>query len=163
MKINNNNFLPVSLIFALLFSFATGAFASEQLEGRVVGVHDGDTLTLLLPEKKTIKIRLAQIDAPESKQAFGQVSRQSLAGMTFNKSVVIEKETTDRYGRTVGTVYVDGLDVNKEQVKNGMAWAYRKYLHDDSIIAMEESAKEGKLGLWADPNPVPPWQFRRAK
>lgn len=135
---------------------------SETLEGLVVSVHDGDTVTLLVSGNNQVKIRLAQIDAPESAQAFGQKSRQALAGMVFNKNVKIEKETVDKYGRTVGTIFVGAIDVNREQIKQGMAWAYRQYLHDQSLLQEEEKAKESKIGLWSDPNPIPPWEYRHS-
>ena len=142
----------------LFFSFAVGA--NEILEGRVVGVHDGDTVTLLISGSHQIKVRLAQIDAPELDQAFGQQSKHSLSAMVFNKTIKVEKETTDKYGRTVGTLLVDGLDANKEQVKLGMAWVYRKYLHDQSLLSIEQTARQSKVGLWADGNPMAPWDYR---
>lgn len=150
-------FLAVLLLGLLLNGFPVGA---ETLEGRVVGVHDGDTVTLLTTEKRQFKIRLAQIDAPESRQAFGQRSKQSLSDLVFNKTIRVEKETTDKYGRLVGTLYVDGLDVNREQVHRGMAWAYRQYLHDPSLIEVEAEARKARTGLWADANPMPPWEYR---
>ena len=142
----------------LFFSFAVGA--NEILEGRVVGVHDGDTVTLLISGNHQIKVRLAQIDAPELDQAFGQQSKHSLSAMVFNKTSKVEKETIDKYGRTVGTLLVDGLDANKEQVKLGMAWVYRKYLHDQSLLSIEQTARQSKVGLWADGNPMAPWDYR---
>lgn len=145
-------------IFFLIFSFPIGA--TETLEGRVVGVHDGDTVTLLLEGNHQIKVRLAQIDAPELDQAFGQQSKQSLSEMVFNKTIKVEKETIDKYGRTVGTLFVYDLDANKEQIKRGMAWVYRKYLHDQSLLSLEEAARQAKLGLWADANPMAPWDYR---
>lgn len=146
----------------LLFLFlSSSVYSSNRIDGRVVGVYDGDTITLLTAENKTLKIRLAQIDAPESKQAFGQKSKQSLSQMVFNKQVSIEKENIDRYGRIIGTVFVDGEDVNKNQVINGMAWVYRGYFHDKTLIQIEENARQMKTGLWSDPNPVPPWDYRR--
>jgi endonuclease YncB( thermonuclease family) len=130
------------------------------LEGRVIGVHDGDTVTLLISGNHQIKVRLAQIDAPELDQAFGQQSKRSLSAIVFNKTIKVEKETTDKYGRTVGTLLVDGLDANKEQVKLGMAWVYRKYLHDQSLMSLEETARQSKVGLWTDGNPMAPWDYR---
>jgi endonuclease YncB( thermonuclease family) len=120
------------------------------LEGRVVGVHDGDTVTLLVAGHQQVKIRLAQIDAPESNQAFGQRSRQSLSDMVFNKNIRVEKETIDKYGRRVGTLFVGGLDANCEQIKRGMAWTYRKYLHDQSLPQVEEKARLAKVGYRKD-------------
>ncbi len=135
--------------------------AADILEGRVVGVHDGDTVTLLMAGNQQVRIRLAQIDAPESSQAFGQRSRQSLSDLVFNKTIQVEKEAVDKYGRTVGTIFVDGLDANREQVRRGMAWVYRQYLHDPSLLQAEEQARHSRLALWSDPNPMPPWEFRR--
>ncbi|MGZ5044131.1 MAG: thermonuclease family protein [Methylobacter sp.] len=151
------------LILALFFIFSFCAGATEILEGRVVGVHDGDTVTLLMMGNQQLKIRLAQIDAPESDQAFGQRSKQSLSNMVFNKTVHVEKETIDKYGRTVGTIIVDGIDANKEQVKRGMAWVYRQYLHDQSLLQVEDEARQMKVGLWSEPNPMPPWEYRHSK
>jgi len=149
-------------LIILLISIQTSTYAAEIIEGRVVGVHDGDTVTLLVNGRQRMKIRLAQIDAPEVSQAFGQRSQQSLSELVFNKTVHINKETTDRYGRTVGTIIVNGVDANKEQIKRGMAWAYRHYLHDQSLIQIEEDAQRLKVGLWSEDNPTPPWEFRHA-
>lgn len=149
-------------VLQLLLFLSIQTVWAETLEGRVVSVHDGDTITLLMPGNKQVKIRLAQIDAPESAQAFGQKSKQSLSEMVFSKTVKVEKETIDKYGRTVGTVFVDGLDANREQVKQGMAWAYRQYLHDQSLVQDEDIARQSKVGLWSDPNLVPPWEYRHA-
>lgn len=150
------------IVFLSLILNAAIAF-SETLDGYVVSVHDGDTVTLLLANKSQVKIRLAQIDAPESDQAYGQKSKQTLASMVFNKNVKVEKETVDKYGRTVGRLFVDSLDVNREQIRQGMAWAYRQYLHDQSLIDDEEKAIQSKVGLWSDPNSIPPWEYRHSK
>lgn len=149
-------------VFLALFLFIyTGSLsATENLEGRVVGVHDGDTVTLLMAGNQQVKIRLAQIDAPESDQAFGQRSKQSLSDMVFNKNIQVEKETIDKYGRTVGTIFVAGLDINREQIKRGTAWVYRKYLHDQSLLQVEAEARQAKVGLWSDPIQMPPWEYR---
>ena len=150
----------IKIIFALIFLYTSSALSGEIIEGTVVGVHDGDTLTLLIAGNQTVKIRLSQIDSPESDQAFGLRSKQSLSDMVFKKAVRVEKEAVDRYGRTVGTVFVGDLDVNREQVKRGMAWAFLKYLHDKSLIQVEAIARQSKIGLWSDPNPMPPWEYR---
>lgn len=110
-----------------------------------------------------LKIRLAQIDAPELDQAFGQKSKQSLSDMVFNKTIKVEKETIDKYGRTVGTLLVDGVDANKEQVKRGMAWVYKQYLRDQSLLQVEDAARQAKMGLWSEQNPMPPWEYRLGK
>lgn len=151
------------IILTLFFIFSFSVSAAEVIEGRVVGVHDGDTITLLIAGNQQLKIRLAQIDAPELDQAFGQKSKQSLSDLVFNKTIKVEKETIDKYGRTVGTLLVDGVDANREQVKRGMAWVYKQYLHDQSLLQVEEDAHQAKVGLWSEPNPMPPWEYRHGK
>lgn len=133
---------------------------ASTLEGKVVGVSDGDTLTVLLADKRQAKIRLAQIDAPEKKQDFGQAAKQSLSDMAFGKQVVVEYKDEDRYGRVVGKVLVNGLDVNLEQVKKGMAWVYRQYASDQAYYSAEEVARNQSIGIWSQPSPIPPWEFR---
>lgn len=154
------NFINLAFFALVLSVYASLPNAAEILEGRVVGVHDGDTVTLLMAGNQQLKIRLAQIDAPESDQAFGQRSKQSLSDMVFNKTIKVEKETIDKYGRTVGTIFVDGFDANREQVKRGMAWVYRQYMHDQSLLQVEDEARKEKVGLWSDANPMPPWEYR---
>ena len=145
---------------ALLFASTVSA---AQISGRVVGVADGDTLTLLVDNHDQVKVRLAEIDAPEKAQPFGQRSKQSLSSLCFGRDATLEATDTDRYGRTVAKVYCGGVYANAEQVRSGMAWAYRKYLHDQSLLATENDAREAKRGLWVDSDPVPPWEFRKAK
>lgn len=156
------NFARLWLVLCLLLpSFALAA--SETLTGRVVGIADGDTVTLLTPKKEQVRVRLAQIDAPESKQDFGSRSKQELSGMVYGRDVTVVVETTDRYGRKVGTIMVDGIDANLEQVRRGMAWVYTYYAKDPAYFAAERDARAAKRGLWAHPSPVPPWDFRRRK
>ncbi|WP_246167820.1 thermonuclease family protein [Propionivibrio limicola] len=127
---------------------------------RVVGVTDGDTLTCLTEEKQQIKVRLAQIDAPEKAQPFGQRSKQALSDLVFQKDVVLEKETTDKYGRMVAKVLKDGKDVNLEMVRQGMAWVYDQYAHDREYFAIQQVAKSSRAGLWSDVDPVRPSDWR---
>jgi Staphylococcal nuclease homologue len=115
---------------------------------------------LLTPEKRQIKVRLIEIDAPEKSQAYGQRSKQSLSDLVFGKQVCVEQQDHDRYGRVIGRVYAGGVDVNAEQVKHGMAWVYRKYARDQTLFALEHEAKNAKRGLWADPYAIPPWEYR---
>jgi endonuclease YncB( thermonuclease family) len=155
--------IPISIFARFLFLtllLLTGVIHAQVYEGRVVGVLDGDTLVLLTPEKRQVKVRLAQIDAPEKSQAFGQRSKQSLSDLVFGKQVRVEQQDNDRYGRVVGRVSVGSVDANAEQVKRGMAWVYRKYARDRSLFTLEEEAKSTKRGLWADPHTIPPWEYR---
>ncbi len=128
----------------------------------VVGIADGDTLTVLCNNHEQVKIRLAEIDAPEKKQPFGNRSKQSLASMCFQKQAEIKPQTKDQYGRTVAQVICDGADANVEQVKRGMAWVYDKYVKDRSLYAIQDKARASKIGLWADDKPVKPWVYRKA-
>jgi endonuclease YncB( thermonuclease family) len=139
------------------------------LLGRVVPVADGDTVTVLDDTNTQHKIRLAVIDAPEKKQAFGNRSKESLSDLVFDKSVSVETEKRDRYGRQIHKVLVNGRDVNLVQVERGMAWFYRQCQREQSpndrkmYEAAEDAAKDGKRGLWCDVAPVPPWEFRHTK
>lgn len=167
----------LKLIAVLCFSFAHAVFAGDQLAGVVTSVHDGDTFTLQTLEGKQIHVRLAQIDAPEmpnslgekSKpaQPYGDESRQSLAQMIDGQQVTVDVSVDPKtgasvvtYGRPVGTVYVNGFNVNQEQVRRGMAWVYRKYASDPDIVKIEDSAKAQHVGIWADQNPISPWDYR---
>jgi endonuclease YncB( thermonuclease family) len=128
---------------------------------RVVGVHDGDTITCLDENNQQQKIRMAEIDAPEIGQDFGKVSRDAMAGMVFGKTVEVVDDGKDRYGRWIGHVYVNGTDVNREMVATGNAWHYAAYSKDQSLADLQAQAQAQKLGLWAQPNPTPPWEFRK--
>lgn len=145
---------------ALLLLYLASTPLLADITGRVVGVADGDTLTVLDAGHGLTKIRLHQIDAPEKKQDFGQRSKQSLSDLVYGKQVSIEVADTDKYGRTVGKVWVNGKDANLEQVRRGMAWVYTKYANDPAYFAAERTAKAGRLGLWSQPNPTPPWEYR---
>ncbi|MGY6217351.1 thermonuclease family protein [Methylolobus aquaticus] len=147
-----------ALLSGLLWA-QTGV-ATDWIEGKVVGVADGDTLTVLDAGKRQHKIRLHQIDAPEKKQDYGMRSKQSLSDLAFGKTVRVEVVDIDRYRREVGKIWVGPLDANLEQVKRGMAWVYRKYAREQSYYAAEEAARKARIGLWAQPNPIPPWEFR---
>lgn len=139
---------------------------ADMLHGRVVSVADGDTLTILDAANQQFKIRLAGIDAPEKKQPFGQVSKQHLTSMVFGKSVAVEWLKKDRYQRNLGKILLGGIDVNREQIKSGMAWHYKKYERDQPLADRqlyadsEANAQQRRMGLWSDVSPVPPWEFR---
>lgn len=137
------------------------------LQGRVVSISDGDTVTILDSTNTQLKIRLMGIDAPEKKQAFGNKSKESLSNLVFNKQVAVEYSKKDKYGRTVGKIIVDGIDVNLEQIKAGMAWHYKKYQKEQSVddrhiyAQAEDKARLEKRGLWIEAKPLPPWDWRR--
>lgn len=154
---NRRQFLA-ALACACTLGFASAARAD--LAGPVIAILDGDTIDVLI-DRQPVRVRLAQIDAPEKRQAFGTRSRQALSALVFRQSVTVADAGRDRYGRVLGTVYVSGVNVNAEMVRQGMAWVYRQYATDRSLFALEDEARAGRRGLWADPLPVPPWQFRR--
>lgn len=129
---------------------------------RVVGVHDGDTVTCLDETNTQQKVRLAEIDAPELGQDYGKVSRESLAELVFGKTVTVQEEGKDRYGRWIAHMQVDGVDVNRRMVAGGNAWHYADYSRDPALATLQEQARSQRLGLWAQPDPVPPWDFRQS-
>lgn len=167
----------VALAVILLFYFAEGQGAplcgahaiddgsrchSITFSGLVVHIADGDTLTVLDATKTQRRIRLAYIDAPESRQAYGNAAKQSLAGVCFRKTAKVATIDTDRYGRTVALVSCEGVTANAAQLTAGFAWVYTQYApRDFSGRALEQSARAQRLGLWADESPVPPWLFRK--
>lgn len=167
MGMSSSRHLARSLMVVSLLS-AHSAWAYS-IRGRVISVSDGDTITVLDNAKTQHKIRLAGIDAPEKKQAFGQVSKKRLSDMVFDREVTLDCGKTDRYRRNICIVMVNGHDANLAQVKSGMAWWYKKYQKDQTAQqraayeAAETAARVGKMGLWQDANSVAPWDFRRAK
>jgi micrococcal nuclease len=134
---------------------------SGQFAGKVVRVADGDTITVMHFGKDE-KIRLAGIDCPERKQAFGTRARQFTSKLVFGQVVTVMAETVDRFGRTVGEVILpDGRSLNRELVRAGYAWWYRQFSDDETLGQLEEEARMFRRGLWAESNPIPPWEFRR--
>jgi len=157
------------------FAFATAAHAQPVLElltGKVVGVSDGDTLTVLVQRDQSleqIKVRVSGIDAPEKAQAFGNRSKRGLSDCAFAKEVQVEVIKLDRYRRSVGKVISQGTDCGLRQIELGLAWHYKAYAREQSpadrqsYAAAEDLAHERKLGLWSDPAAIPPWEFRHPK
>jgi endonuclease YncB( thermonuclease family) len=151
------------IILALaVLVFSSPAFA---LTGKVVGVADGDTIRVLDDNNVQHRIRLASIDAPEKKQEFGSVAKTRMSELVFGKIVDVQEDVVDRYGRTVGLVTVNGLNVNAEMVKEGLAWVYVSYVNkrDRWFITLEQTARANQIGLWSHSDPTPPWQFRKSK
>jgi micrococcal nuclease len=157
-----------ALVFACLL-VAVGAPAraaavkkTVRFAGKVVGVHDGDTFTIL-HEGKAEKVRVNGIDSPEMGQPFGKNAKQYASGMIFGRVVTVAVFGRDRYGRTIGdAVLADGRTLSREMVRAGMAWQYRQYSSDRDLAALETQARSSKRGLWADASPVAPWLWRKA-
>ncbi|WP_245911089.1 thermonuclease family protein [Neisseria iguanae] len=134
--------------------------AEEQtVSCRIVGISDGDTLTCLTEQKRQIKVRLHGIDAPEKAQAYGQKAKRHLSDLVYGKTVMLDVTDTDRYGRTVAVVFSGSLNVNRQMVKDGYAWAYHRY--GSAYEADETVAKSARKGLWWDTNPIDPAEFRQ--
>lgn len=130
--------------------------------GKVIGVTDGDTITIL-NDKIQYKIRLAEIDTPEKKQPFGTKCKQILSDKVFGKEVKVLWDKEDRYKRIIGTIILNERNINKEMVSEGFAWHYKQYSKSKELEELEQKAREEKRGLWADKNPIPPWEFRKKK
>ncbi len=167
MRKSDFNLAPSLL--AIVLSLLAVTASADTLTGRVVGIADGDTLTLLDATNTQYKIRLAGIDSPEKGQPFGQVCKQSLSDLAYDRVAAVESSKLDRYGRVIGKVLVNGQDVNLEQVRRGCGWHYKKYQNEQilddrlSYNSAEESAKSRNVGLWTDHEPVPPWEWRKAR
>lgn len=152
-------------VFAVLMSLSAWSLGAD-LEGMVVRVADGDTITILDSDKVQHKIRLAGIDAPEKRMPFGQRSKDNLAELVAGKQVQIEGTKNDRYGRLVGKVLVQGRDANLAQVEAGMAWHYKQYQKEQSLNdralydAAERMARAERRGLWREGVAQPPWEWR---
>jgi micrococcal nuclease len=132
------------------------------INGKIVGVTDGDTVKLLTADFTEIKVRLEGIDCPEKNQAFGQKAKQYASDLCFGKQVKLQKTGEDKYGRTLGYIILpDGRNLNKEMVRAGYAWHYKKYNQSRELADLEEEAKAAKRGLWSDLNPMAPWEYRK--
>ena len=154
----------LALTVLILALWPLQAYAADFL-ARVVGVSDGDTLTVLTAEKRQVKVRLHGIDAPETGQDFGSRPKQAASELAFGKPVTVREKDRDRYGRTVGEVILpDGRALGREMVQAGYAWHYVKYAPADrELAAFEAEARAAKRGLWSQPGAVPPWDWRSGK
>jgi len=142
------------------------AEAASTISGKVVSVADGDTITILSSNNRQTKIRLYGIDTPEKAQAYGKQAKKFTASLTAGKRATTTVYDTDRYGRSVGVVFVNGTNVNEELITNGFAWQYRKYCKASFCkdwLKKEEYARSFAFGLWAESNPQPPWDWRKSK
>lgn len=159
---------PLALALILIALPAGGA----EYNARVVKIDDGDTVTVRKDDNTQEKVRLASIDAPESDQPYGTEAKDTLANLVFNQPVRVEVVDADHDGQMLGTVWVDNLkrvgtvwvvhlNANAEMVRQGYAWVYRKYSQDHALLRLEAEARDARRGLWADPEPVPPWEWRR--
>lgn len=160
--------LTLALLAGLLLA-SSGLAQDTTLQARIVGVHDGDSITALLASYQTLKVRIRNIDAPELDQPFGYRAKQAMSALVFGREVELRVSGLDRYGRTLALVYVDGADAGLALVTSGLAWPYYRYLTEapaalqDDYLNAAERAQKLRIGLWSDADPVPPWQWRKAE
>ena len=153
--------LKAAILLIAACSISTATFAQQC---QVFGVSDGDTIKVRCGEDDQLTIRLSGIDAPEKAQPYGQRSKEALSALCYQVLATITPRTKDRYGRTVADVECLGKDAATEQVRTGMAWVYVKYSKSyEAFSPLQEAAKAARLGLWADPAPEPPWEWRHRK
>ena len=142
--------------FIMLLLLCSFAFA---FTCKVLHVSDGDTITVLTQEQKRLKFRLNGIDAPEKNQPYGQISKAHLSELVLDKDINATIHGTDKYGRKIATLYINDTDINAQQVKEGLAWAYVKY--STKYTTLENEAKEQQKGLWKEDHPIAPWEWRK--
>jgi endonuclease YncB( thermonuclease family) len=159
----------LATVLVALCAIAPAAASAAELDGTVVAISDGDTLTLIGTDKRQHRIRLDGIDAPERTQPYGQRARQSLAQLAYGRAAIVNCPKVDRYGREVCRVTIDGVDVGLEQIRRGLAWHYVKYAHEQRAVdraryaQAESEARARSAGLWSFEDPVPPWDYRRGE
>lgn len=154
--------IRAAIVFFLSVA-ASSATADTEFHGRAVRVLDGDTIEVLSSGNHTVRVRLANIDAPEKAQPFGQRSKENLNQLVAGQAVTIIDLGGDQYGRRIGRVMVNGQEANVEQVRAGMAWVYARYNHDEQLPGLESEARGQRVGLWVDPYPTAPWDFRHGR
>lgn len=150
----------MAIAVAALLGFPAHGYAAQRLSVVVVGISDGDTIKVLQSDRSLRRVRLAQIDAPETGQPFAKRSKQALAGICFGKQAEIELEGQDHYGRSIARVSCNGVDAQSFMVRNGLAWVFTRYATDKTLLPLQERARMEGAGLWADAHPTPPWEYR---
>lgn len=155
----------MKLLKALLFSivFVSPTLLADQITGKVVRIVDGDTLVVMTSNQQAVKIRLAEIDAPEKMQPWGKKSKQALSALVATQQVTVNASGTDKYGRRLGTLFLDNVNINKRMVETGNAWAYTAYVADSEYFQLQERAQNNAAGLWSlnQSQIIPPWEWRK--
>ena len=157
----------LAAVVVALCTLAPAGASAVELDGTIVAIADGDTLTLLSADKRQHRIRLDGIDAPERTQPYGQRARESLVQLAHGRTANVDCPKVDRYGRAVCRVVIGGVDIGLEQLRRGLAWHYVKYAHEQQTIVRdryaqaESDARARSAGLWGFGEPVPPWDYRR--
>ncbi|WP_026914889.1 thermonuclease family protein [Christiangramia portivictoriae] len=133
------------------------------INGKVIKIADGDTFTMLFENGFEVRVRLDGIDTPERKQPYSKAAKKALSNLIFGKNVTVYYTKKDGYGRVLGEIFIDNINVNRELVRQGLAWHYKKYSDDRTLAKLEKEAQLNKMGLWQEPNPVAPWTYRKNK
>ncbi len=153
-------------LLAVFLTFATSAaFAADSITGKVVRVADGDTITILTSDEEQVKIRFAGIDCPERAQPWGRNATEALKTVLTGEPIKVKVMDVDRYGRTVGRVYIKDMNINRHLVESGNCWVYPRYAKDSQLFKLQDEAKAAQRGLWRLPEGerVPPWEWRKNK
>lgn len=160
-----NALRPIFTALIVITLYLSPSTQAASIYGKVVGISDGDTITILTKDKKSIKVRLVEVDAPEKNQPWGQKSKQALSDLIFSLNVTIDSAGNDRYGRTLGTVFLGSININQHMVENGNAWAYTQYVRDQRYFQLQKNAKSKQLGLWSlsQDQTIAPWEWRKNK
>jgi len=166
LKLRSSNYLffIYCLLTTVFLLISTKQSLADNFSGPVVRILDGDTIEVLHNQHPE-RIRLSGIDCPEKGQAYGQKAKDAVADLAFRKEVTVQTHGKDKYKRTLADLILsDGTSVNQQLVKDGWCWWYRKYAPRDTVLeGLEKEAREAKKGLWADPQPVPPWVYRNIR
>ena len=146
-----------------MLSLILGALLGQTLQGKIIGVTDGDTVKVM-SDGVVHTIRMANIDAPETKgQPFGQQAKMQLSSKVFGKNVSVKLDGKDHYNRQIGTIMLENRNINLEMVEEGYAWCYRQYCRDGRFMTAETTARGARVGLWSMPQAIAPWEFRSEK
>lgn len=150
-------------LFFIILTFLPFLLPAQEIKGIAVYISDGDTFHFLPEDNKKLKVRVADIDCPEQLQPFGLEAKEFVINQIKDKEIIIKINSTDRSGRKIARVFYEGKDLSEELVKNGYAWHYTKYSKDPFLTELELQARINKIGLWADPKSIAPWEFRKRK
>lgn len=153
--------MAMKYLYIFLLFFSNIVFA--QISGKVIGIKDGDTVVILLEGNIQKTLRLAEVDCPENSQPFGKNAKQFTSDQIFGKQINFIETDTDRYGRTIAKIYYDNKYLSAEIIKAGFGWWYYYYSNDKNLKMLEDEASKNKIGLWSDPNSIPPWEWRKIK
>jgi endonuclease YncB( thermonuclease family) len=168
-RLSNAPGLALAALLSLLLVTAVLGQGPIVMHGKVIGISDGDTIKVLVAGRQLIKVRVSWIDAPEMHQAFGYRAKQAMSELVFGKDVELRPQAIDRYGRLVAQVFVNGNDAGLEMLRLGLAWVFESYIKEASAGIQasyrqaQEEARAKRSGLWADPEPMPPWEYRRQR